>query len=74
MLNFYLSIIKPENKSMMSLKYCFIYNSFIRKNIAEIFLNDYDVTNVFDNDRSAIMSRIDYVDRNDPRRSFLNIF
>ena len=30
--------------------------------------------NVFDNDRSAIMSRIDYVERNEPRRSFLNIF
>ena len=44
---------------MMSLKYYF---------------TDYDVTNVFDNDRSAIMSSIDYVDRNEPRRSFFNIF
>ena len=29
----------------------FIHNSFISKNIAEIFFNDYDVTNVFDYNR-----------------------
>ena len=28
----------------------------------------------FDNDRSVIMSRIDNIERNEPRRSFLNIF
>jgi len=59
--NFYLSIIKYKNKST-SLKYYFSHNCFIRKNIAEIFFNDYDVNNVFDNDRSAISSRIDYVE------------
>ena len=74
MFNFYLSIVNSENKSILSLKYYFCYNSFIRKNVAEVFLNDYDIINVFDNDRSAIMSRIDYVERNEPRRSDLNIF
>ena len=58
----------------MSLKYYFSHNFFIRKNIAEIFVDDYDVTNVFDNDRSAIMSRTDYLERHEPRRSFQNIF
>ena len=60
----------------MSLKYYFSYNSFIRKNIVDIFFNGYGVTNVFDNDRSApaVMSSIDYVERNEPRKSFLNIF
>ena len=58
---------------MSSLKYYFRYKDFIRKNIAEIFFTDYDITNVFDNDRSAIMSSIDYVERNEQRRSFLNI-
>ena len=40
----------------------------VRKNVTEIFLDDYDVIDVFDNDRSAIMSRIDYVERHEPRR------
>ena len=44
---------------MMSLKYYFSYNSFRRKNIAEIFFNNYDFTDVIDNDRSAIIPRID---------------
>ena len=48
--------------------------NFIRKNVAEVFLKDYDVFDVFNNDRSAIVSRIDYIERNEPRRSFLNIF
>ena len=37
--NFYLSIIKSENRSMMSLKYYFSYNSCISKNIVEIFFD-----------------------------------
>ena len=53
---------------MMSFKYYFSYNSLIRKNIAEINFNYYDVTNVFDDDRSAIMSRIDCVERKEPHR------
>ena len=52
---------------MMSLKYYFRYNSFIRKSIAEIFFNDYDITNVLDNDMPAIMSRVDYVEKNESR-------
>ena len=67
MFNFYLSIIKYENKSLISLKYYFSYNHFISKNITEIFFSDYyDFTNVFDNDRSAIVFKIDNVERNEP--------
>ena len=46
----------------------------IQPNVAAIFLKDYDVVDVFNNDRSAIMSRIYYVKRNEPRIHFLNIF
>ena len=42
--------------------------------MVEIFMNNYDISNVFDNYRSAIMSRFNYVEKNKPRRSFLNIF
>ena len=59
---------------MMSLKLYFGDNFFIRKNIAEIFVNDYDVTNVFNIECSTIMSKIDYAKRKEARRSFLNIF
>ena len=35
------------------------YHIFIYIFVAETFLNDYDVVDVFNNDRSAIMSSID---------------
>ena len=59
---------------MMSLKYYLSYTSFIRKNTAEIFFNYYDVTNLFDNKKSAMMCTTDYVERNEPSRSYFNIF
>ena len=52
----------------MSLKYYFSYNSVVRKNIAEILFHHYDVTNVYDNDRSALISRMNYHERNELRR------
>ena len=59
---------------ILFLKYYFCYNSFLRKNVAEIFLNDYDDFDVFDNGMSAIMlTAIDYIERNEPRKSFFNI-
>ena len=39
-----------------------------------IFFNDYGIPNTFNNDRSAIMFKINYVDRNEPVKSFLNVF
>ena len=43
MFNFYLLIIRYENKSTISLKLNISYNSFTRKNIVEIFFNDHDL-------------------------------
>ena len=49
---------------MMSLKYYFRHSSFLRKYSADIFFNDFDTPNVLNNDRSAIMSRIEYFEKN----------
>ena len=57
---------------MMSPKYYFRYNSFIRKNIADIFCNDYDIPNKVDKDWSVIMSMIDYVEKKKSLGSYLN--
>ena len=51
-----------------------IEKNSLRKNVAEVFPNYYDVPKVFDNDRSVIMSGINFVERNESNRSFLNIF
>ena len=44
------------------------------KNIEDIFFNYYNIPSGFNNDRSAIMSRIDDVERKEPRRLFFNEF
>ena len=38
------------------------------------FIHINDVVDAFDDERSAIMPRIDYIERNEPLGSFLNIF
>ena len=48
--NFKSSITKYEDKSIMSLKYYFRHNSFVKTNLADIFFNDYDILNVRNND------------------------
>ena len=47
MFNIYITIMKSEKNSMMSLKYYFSYKSFIRKKLAEIFLNVYELLMYF---------------------------
>ena len=73
----FISLIRQESeiyfclcKSVVTLR---LVKSFLTENL-DTCSHYYDVVDVFDNDRSAIMSRIDYIERNEPRRSFLNIF
>ena len=71
---FYSSTIKFENKTIMSLEYNFRHNSFILKNVANKCFNHLKIPIIFNNDRSAIISRIGYVKRNEPHISFLMYF
>ena len=49
------------------------FYSDIRTNIERIFRCDYDVEDVFNNVDDAILSRVDFVERNEPRSSYLNV-
>ena len=64
---------KSENNSITSLKNSFRCNDFIKKIYLTFFFNDYNIPIVFTfiNDISATISRIDYVERNEPRSNFL---
>ena len=74
MFNFHLSIRESENLDNDEFENTVLVISFIRKYVAENLFNDYDVTNVFDNDNHAIMSRIHYIEMNEPPGQFFNIF
>ena len=50
-------------------KYYFRYGSLFSKYIRKLFSDNYQIIDVFDNPMCAITSRIDYVQRNEPRSS-----
>ena len=73
MFNFYRSVLRSKNHFINKSKYYWNSVADIKSNIERIFVSEYDVTDVFNNDADAILSRIDFVERNEPRMSFLNI-
>ena len=73
MFNYYRSVLKSKNGVLIKSKYYWQFYSDIRINIERIFKCDYDVDDVFDNFDDAILSRVDFVERNEPRSSYLNV-
>ena len=66
------SLLKSDNDFMRKIKYYISFQSHIKKNVSRIFRSEYDVVNVFLNDFDAVYSRINYVQKNEPRSIFLN--
>ena len=62
------SIIKSLSPCLMGFKYYFRYDSFIYKNLQEFFHRKYDVPIFIENPLCTMISRINYVERNEPRR------
>ena len=71
--NYYRSVLSSKNNFIIKSKYYWNFISDIKRNIERIFEIYYDVKEVFINEADAILSRIDFVERNEPRRSFLNV-
>ena len=65
--------LRSKNGVLIKLKYYWHFYSDIKINIERIFKCDYDVEDVFDNCYDAILSRIDFIERNEPRSSYLNV-
>ena len=49
------------------MKYYFRYHSYFFNCVSEVFYLYYDLDNVFDNDLDAVLARIDFVQRSEPR-------
>ena len=73
MYNYYRSVLKSKNGVLIKSKYYWQFYSDIRTNIERISWCDYDVENFFNNIDDAILSRVDFVERNEPRTSYLNL-
>ena len=69
MYNYYRSVLRSKNGVLIKFKYYWQFYSDIRINIERIFKCDYDVEDVFNNCDNAILSWVDFVERNKPRCS-----
>ena len=52
---------------MSKLKYFFIFRSHFKVSLEKMFEEKYDVMNFVVNDQQALLARIDFVERNEPR-------
>ena len=66
----YFAIFGSRCAFIKYLKYYFQFNSEIRINIENLFKNHYDFENLLANDMDAVLARIDFVERNEPRSSY----
>ena len=65
--NQFVSIINSKNEIMSKLKYFFIFRSHFKVSLEKMFEEKYDVMNFVVNDQQALLARIDFVERNEPR-------
>ena len=67
LLNFYFSTINTECKMINKLKYHFMLSSKLHNTLKSYFSSLYDIDCLLGNDRSALIARIYFVERNEPR-------
>ncbi len=57
-LNFYVNILNSDNPYLINLKSYYRCNSFIKIGVCRIFVAEYGVADIFDNDIMALNARI----------------
>ena len=71
LIKYIFSLINTESVCLKRFKYFFRYRSYTFKEVEHFFAIHYDLFNVFNNPICAIISRIFFVQRNEPRLSDL---
>ena len=67
MVGYAFRVFSSKSKSLECMKYYFRYHSYFFNCVSEVFYKYYDLDNVFDNDLDAVLARIDFVQRSEPR-------
>ena len=63
---FYIRILKTNSPCISRFRYFYRYRSLMALKVQHLFRSYYNVNDIFNNDLSAIKSRIDFVERNEP--------
>ena len=66
--SYFCSIIKSESPCLLPYKYYFRHSSFINKEVDNLMESKYEVINFKTNPLCALFSRLNYVERHEPRR------
>jgi len=66
----YISISYSRCPLLKILRYHFMFNSRVKRNVDRIFTERYNVTDVVNNDVDALYSRIDFIQRYEPRSHY----
>ena len=70
LIKYYFSIINAKSKALNNIKYYMMLNSNFYKNISQRFSAMYDIDCIVDNDKNALVSRINFIQRNEPRSNY----
>ena len=70
MLGHYFSITTAKTGIVCRYEYYFRYQSFSKLILSDAFANIYGVINFESNDKQALYSRIDFIQRNEPRSNY----
>ncbi len=70
-LNFYMNILNSDSPCLIKLKSYYRSKSFIKIGLGRIFVAEYGVADIFDNDIMALNARIGFVQRNEPRSDYV---
>ena len=67
MFKFCVSVMSARSRIFKMLRYYLNYQSMIKSRVRNIFNDDYNIIDVFLNDSDAVIARIDFVQKNEPR-------
>ena len=65
------SLINSQSPCLQVLKYYFYFSSLFSRDTSNFFFAAYGIVEVFENPMCAILSLIDFIQRNEPRLSAL---
>ena len=69
-LNHFFNLLWSNNVMIGRLKYFFRYRSELKQKLQKTFEDIYDVNNFLNNDKCALISRIDYIEKREPRSNY----
>ena len=71
LIKYYFSIINARSKALNNIKYYMMLNSNFYMNLRKRFSDMYDIDCIVDNDKNALMARINFTERHEPRSNYL---